>query len=290
MNRIPIVLMVFVALVLCFSQGAVAGNKKLMTIKMAKQDLKRNLMESVVGYKVKSQGEFGLTEDANLKVDSKANAVLKGVQVDECVYDKGKDIAICYGHLELGSVQNILGEYNVYKDVVIRGMGMGSMTEESRPPLRALRAAMINAYEEMAALLVGEEIFSRSTAENFVLTSDKNRSRLCAAVYGAHIPQHSVKFGKKGWGWDEEGDAYVILQMDVEKVRDLIGNTIRYQGENIVEVMGMGSMTDELSAPQEGDVVRAGGTKVRYGDLDVPTPGAQDTADPDYKGGAEAQQ
>lgn len=288
MRRISILILALAVMGLCFAHVADAGNKKLMTIKMAKQDLKRNIMESIVGYKVRSSGQYGLTEDAKYKVETKANAVIKGVQTDECVYDKGKDVAICYGHVDLGTVQNVLGDYNVYKDVTIYSMGLGTMTESSKPALQALRAAMLNAYDEMATVLVGEKISSSSQMDNFVLTKDKNRSKMCAAVYGAHIPQHSVKFGKKGWGWDEEGDAYVILQIDVEKVKDILGNTLRYKGENIIEVMGMGAMKDELAeAQEEGGAIRGGGTKVRYDDLAVPTSGPKDSAKDEYKGGAE---
>lgn len=290
MNRKTALILVLAALVLCFAQVAQASNKKLMTIKMAKQDLKRNMVESIVGYKVKSQSEFGLTEDAEYKVDTKAEAVIKGVQVDECIYDQEKDVAICYGHVDLGTVQNILGGYSAYKGVTIRHIGLGSMTESSRPALRALRAAMLNAYDELATLLVGEQIYSRSTAENFILTNDQNRSRMCAAVYGAHIPQHSVKFGKKGWGWEADGTAFVVLQLDVEKVKDLMGNYLVYKGENIVEVMGMGAMTDDLSTSraEEQGLTPGSGPKVSYGPLDVPVPG-QAPADGDYKGGAKAQ-
>jgi len=288
MKRISILLMLLAALGLCMVQTADAGNKKLMSIKMAKQDLKRNLMESIVGYKVKSSGQYGLTEDAKYEVETKANAVIKGVQVDECVYDKGKDVAICYGHVDLGTVQNILGEYNVYKGVTIHSLGLGTMSETAKPALMALRAALLNAYDEMATVLVGETISSNSQMNDFVLTSDSNRSKLCAAVYGAHIPQHSVKFGKKGWGWDEEGDAYVVLQLDVEKVKDLLGNTLTYKGENIVEVMGMGAQGDQLSEEQgqEAPGSRKSGTKMSYGDLAVPTTSSQSASD-DYKGGAE---
>lgn len=289
MKRIFVAILAVFMLGLCLSHVAEAGNKKLMTIKMAKQDLKRNLTESVVGYKVKSSGQYGLTEDAKYKVQTKVDAVIKGVQVDECVYDQGKDVAICYGHIDLGTVQNILGEYTAYKDVTISSMGLGTMTESSKPALQALRAAMLNAYDELATVLVGEKISSRSQMDNFVLTKDSNRSKLCAAVYGAHIPQHSVKFGKKGWGWDEQGDAYVILQIDVEKVRDILGNTLKYKGENIIEVMGMGSMKDELSETEDGQGTTRGGTKLTYGNLAVPTPGG-DAANEEYKGGAEAKQ
>lgn len=290
MNRNKALVLILAALLLCCALPAMAGNKKLMTIEMAKQDLKRNLMESVVGFKVKKEGQFGLTEDPNMTVDSKAHALIKGVRIDECVYDKGKDIAICYGHMDLGDVINVLGDYTRYQNVTIKHVGLGTTNAAARPALQALRAAMLDAYQQLAAVLVGEEIFSRSTVENFILTQDVNRSRLCAAVYGAYIPQHSVKFGKKGWGWDEDGDAYVILQLDVEKVRDVMGNLLIYQGENIVEVMGMGTSKDELGeADDQAGAIKGGGTKVSYGELAVPTEGTPAAEDSDYKGGAEAQ-
>ena len=167
--------------VLAFAVCAMAqGNKQLMSEKMALQDMKRQIIESVVGFKVKSEGEFGLTEDAQYRVDSKAAAVMKGIKMDKMVYDKEKDIALCYGHVELGRVKNITGLTFAYKNVKVLGFGFGSMTEASRPPLRALRAALINAYDEMAALLIGQKILSQSTAENFILTKDSNRSKVCA--------------------------------------------------------------------------------------------------------------
>ncbi len=274
---------------------ACAGNKKLMSLKMAKQDLKRNLVESIVGYKVKSEGKFGLTEDASFKVDTKAAAVIKGVVIDECVYDKDKDIAMCYGHIDLDTVQNILGDYIQYKNVTLDSVGFGTMTQASRPPLQALRAAMLDAYNQLAVTLVGEKIYSRTGTENYLLTKDVNRSKACAAVYGAHIPQESVKFGRKGWGWDSEDTAYVVLQLDVDKVRDLLGNELIYKGENIIEVMGQGTYVDDLSELRDQESGNADaprkGTKVREATLDIPvnSPTASDDEAMNLKGGAEAQ-
>ncbi len=224
-----------------------AGNTRLMSVKMAQQDLKRNLVESVVGVKVKSEGAFGLTENANYQVDSKSAAMIKGVVVDECVYDQEKDVAMCTGHIDLDTVGNVVGERVNYKGVTVQNVGFGTMTESSRPGLRALRAALLSAYDELSTLLVGEKIVSQSSAENYILTQDSNRSKACAAIYGAIIPKQSAKFGKKGFGWESDGDAWVILQLDVRKVRDILGNTLKYTGENIVEVEGMGSISDDLN-------------------------------------------
>ena len=123
------------------------GNKQLMSERMAQQDLKRNLVEAVIGFKVKSETEFGLTEDAKYQADTKAAAVIKGIKVDKMIYDREKDVALCFGHIELKDVVNVLGERISFKDVRVEGFGFGTMTETSRPALRALRAAQINAYD-----------------------------------------------------------------------------------------------------------------------------------------------
>ncbi|WP_051272660.1 hypothetical protein [Fundidesulfovibrio putealis] len=249
------------------------GNKQLMSERMAQQDLKRNLVEAVIGFKVKSETEFGLTEDAKYQADTKAAAVIKGIKVDKMIYDREKDVALCFGHIELKDVVNVLGERISFKDVRVEGFGFGTMTETSRPALRALRAAQINAYDEMATLLVGEKILSRSTAENFILTKDSNRSKVCAAVFGAYIPNPGIGSPNRGWGWDESGNAFVFLEMDARKVKDVLGNLMVYKGENILRVMGRGAQKDELSDAPDGqnpNLVRDPGSKTQYQDLGMP--------------------
>jgi len=250
------------------------GNKQLMSEKMALQDMKRQIVEAVIGFKVKSESEFGLTEDAAYRVDTKAAALIKGIKVDKMIYDKEKDVALCFGHIELGRVRNIVGERVEFKNVRVEGFGFGSMTEASRPPLRALRAATLNAYDEMAALLIGEKILSRSSAENFILTKDSNRSKVCAAIFGAYVPNPDLNSPNRGWGWDESGNAFLKLNLDARKARDIMGNLIVYTGgENLLEVMGRGAQKDEL-APQGPDggpaMVRPGAPKTQYMNLDVP--------------------
>jgi len=76
-------------LLTAFAASAQApGNKQLMSERMAQQDLKRNLVEAVIGFKVKSETEFGLTEDAKYQADTKAAAVIKGIKVDKMIYDR----------------------------------------------------------------------------------------------------------------------------------------------------------------------------------------------------------
>lgn len=274
-----------------FAAGAQAqGNKQLMSERMAQQDLKRNLVEAVIGFKVKSETEFGLTEDAKYQADTKAAAVIKGIKIDKMIYDREKDVALCFGHIELKDVVNVLGERISFKDVRVEGFGFGTMTETSRPALRALRAAQINAYDEMATLLVGEKILSRSTAENFILTKDSNRSKVCAAVFGAYIPNPGIGSPNRGWGWDESGNAFVFLEMDARKVKDVLGNMMVYKGENILRVMGRGAQKDELSDAPDGqnpNLVRDPGSKTQYQDLGMP--GSKPPAPPQDLTGKPAQ-
>ncbi len=275
MRRIfPKILMLCLLAIFVAGQALAQGNKQLMSEKMAEQDLKRNLVEAVIGFKVKSETEFGLTEDAKYRADTKAAAVIKGVKVDKRIYDKEKDICLVFGHIDLGDIINVLGERVSFKDVRVESFGFGTMTEASRPALRALRAAQVNAYDEMAALLVGEKILSTSTTENFVLTKDSNRAKVCAAVFGAYVPNPGVNAANRGWGWDETGNAFLRLEMDVRKVRDLLGNLIKYKGENILTVTGRGAQKDELSDVQSGDgkvnLVRDPGSKTQYMDIGVP--------------------
>ncbi|WP_460033386.1 hypothetical protein [Megalodesulfovibrio paquesii] len=268
MNRY---LPVFCALfVLLFASSGVAANKELMSVKMAKQDLSRNIVESIVGYKVKSESQMGLTEDPRYEVQSKSAAVVKGVVVDKMIYDKEKDIALAFGHIDLGTIDNVLGQRISFKGVTVRSIGFGTMTQGSRPPLMALRAALLNAYDQMAELLVGEKILSKSRTENYVLTEDINHAKVCAAVFGAYIPNIDLNSPNRGWGWDESGNAFVRLQLDVRTVKDVMGNRLRYtDGDHIVEVLGQGSQTDDLN-PDPGNMVQQPKAQPQYMDLNVP--------------------
>ena len=122
-----------VLLLLMAGVALAAGNRQLMSEKMATQDLKRKLMESVIGFKVKSEGKFGLTEDPSLREDTKAAAVIKGIIVDKMIYDKEKDIALCFGHIELGDVVNVVGD--LVAATVISARSAGDVPESAARPL-----------------------------------------------------------------------------------------------------------------------------------------------------------
>lgn len=229
---------------------AQGGSKRLMSERMAVQDMKRMIVETIIGYKVQSQTQFGLTETPEYKADVKAQAIIKDIQVDQVIYDAQKDIALAIGYIDLnGVIQNVLGERLAFKDVRVEGFGFGTTTESSRPPLMALRAALVNAYEQMGAALLGEKMTSRSVIENGILSKDSNQSRVAAAVYGAYIPYPRINDAQRGWGWDDKGIAFVKLEMDARKIRDLMGNVTEVNYENIISVTGHGAQVDEV-APQ----------------------------------------
>jgi hypothetical protein len=116
-----------------------------------------------------------------------------------------------------------------------------------------MRAALVNAYDELADKIVGQKISSYSETENFVLTKDINKSMVCAAIYGAYIPNVDIDSRDRGWGWDEGGNAFVKLVLDLRYVKDILGNRITYKGPNVVEVTGRGSQVDDLKGKSDGE-------------------------------------
>ena len=267
------VLMALCIAVLAAGAAHAQGNKQIMSERMATQDLKRNIVEAVIGYKLKGESEQGFTENAAYQVDTKAAAVIKGITVDKMIYDREKDVALCFGHIDLKNIVNVLGEEAKFKDVSVQGFGFGTMTEASRPPLRALRAALINAQDEMAALLTGEKISAQSRTENYLLTGDSNRAKVSAAVYGAYIPNPDLSDPKRGWGWDSSGNAFVTLEMDAHKVKDVLGESLVHKDENILRVTGHGAQKDEVSPDANGpspSMVKDAGSPTRYENLSIP--------------------
>ena len=83
--------------------------------------------------------------------------------VDKMIYDKDKDIALAFGHLDLGTVINVLKEKHVFKGVRVEGFGFGTTSESARPALMALRAAHINAYDELAQVMYPPGLRSSSS-------------------------------------------------------------------------------------------------------------------------------
>lgn len=214
------------------------GNKKLMSIKKAKVMAQRGIVESVIGLKIKSTSLWTDKNSDVYKIESKVAAAIKGIQFDAPKYDKTKDIAMITAKIRLGSIKNIIGKAIHYDNLVISRVGFATSSREYAPQLAALRAAELNAYDEMAQLIVGQKIKSNTKVKNFVLESDEVKTKTLAAIWGAEV---------KDFGWEEDGTAFIQLRLNAKYVRDVLGNTFAYTEDNYLEVTGYGASFDELN-------------------------------------------
>lgn len=210
------------------------GGKKLLTVRKAKAIAQRALVESVIGLKLHSN-ELWTDTSANdqYQVTSETAAQIQGVVFDTPKYDSAKDIAMVTAKIRLGEVQNIIGKPVAYQDLVISRVGFATSSPQFAPQLRALRAAELNAYDEMARLLVGQEISSKSKLRNFVLQSDEVRTKTQAALWGSEVAD---------FGWEPDGTAYVKLVLNAKWVSDILG---RSNASGVYEVTGYGATHDE---------------------------------------------
>ncbi len=217
---------------------AFAGNRQLMSIQKAKDMARRAIVESVVGLKIRSTALWASRPSDYYKIESKVAAAIKGIKFDQIQYDKEKDIAKATASIQLGSVENIIGKRVDYDDVIIRRTAFATSTPDYMPALNALRAAELNAYDEMAKLIVGQKLQSKSKVKNFVLQSDEVRTKVLAAIWGSEV---------KEFGWTEDQNAFVTLRLNARYVRDIVGQRIQYTEDNYVEVTGYGSPVDDMA-------------------------------------------
>ena len=232
-----IVFLVFVMCITVWSSMVFGGNKKLMTIQKAKDLARRAIVESVIGLKIKSNSLWANRPSDYYDIESKVSAQIKGIEFDKIQYDKDKDIAKAVACIRLGSVQNIIGKNIVFDNARICRVAFATSSPEYMPSLKALRAAELNAYDELAKIIVGENLASKTTTHNFVLKDDIVRTKALAAIWGAEL---------KDFGWDEDVNAFVTLRLNAKWVRDIMGNVVKYS-TNYIEVTGHGSPVDDLS-------------------------------------------
>ena len=247
---------------------AIAGNKKLMTIQAAKVLAERAIVESVIGLKIKTTERVENMVATHQRIDAKTAANIKGIQYSDIVYDKAKDIAKVTARINLGRVTTIIGKRINWGDRTIERVAFATSTEANAGPLKALRAAELDAYSQLAKQIVGFNLQSKTSVENYIMKNDEARTRLLAAIYGAKLV---------GYRWDAEGDAYVKLALTMGEVDDILGQRINYNG-TIIEVEGSGAQTDDFSEANSYDDGNTGssmkiGTSVKEGNLDIPVNG-----------------
>jgi len=269
-----------VALILMLaSQIAIAGNKKMMTVNAAKVVAERAIVETVIGIKVRSRESVEDLVAQEVTIDAKTSAAIKGIEYTEAIYDPDKDIARVTASIKLGRVTNIIGKNIDFGGQTIQRVGFATSTPEMAGPLRALRAAELDAYKQLGKTIIGFKIDSSTSVKDFILQSDSIRAKMMAAIYGAELV---------GYRWDEEGNAYVQMRLKFGFIQDVLGRRLKYDGE-VVEVEGMGAQHDDFNqAPAGfgGDGNFTGRTQIREGTINVPVGvEAAPIAPPDAQGG-----
>jgi hypothetical protein len=261
------------------SQIAIAGNKKMMTVNAAKVVAERAIVETVIGIKVRSRESVEDLVAQEVTIDAKTAAAIKGIEYTEAIYDPDKDIARVTASIKLGRVTNIIGKNIDFGGQTIQRVGFATSTPEMAGPLRALRAAELDAYKQLGKTIIGFKIDSSTSVKDFILQSDSIRAKMMAAIYGAELV---------GYRWDEEGNAYVQMRLKFGFIQDVLGRRLKYDGE-VVEVEGMGAQHDDFNqAPAGfgGDGNFTGRTQIREGTINVPVGvEAAPIAPPDAQGG-----
>ncbi len=233
--------MLFTVLLFCslFQTPSLAGNKKMMSIMAAKNQAARALIESIYGLKIRSTESIEDMVAANYKniAESKTEAFIKGIRYDSVIYDPKKDIARVEASVQLDSIENIDGQKMDLFNKVFRRTGYGTSTPASARAIAALRAAEIDGYRELARHLTGMQVESKTSVENFVLSSDLLKTKLLATLYLAEITDH---------GWEANGDAFVNMTLNVAEASKMLGRNLGLKDE-IIQVQGVGAQVDDFS-------------------------------------------
>ena len=231
-------LLVLIVCVTLFVPNVWAGNKKMMAIMAAKNDAMRGLTEQVYGLKVRSSEEVkNMTADSYVgKTDSKTSATLSGIKITDVIYDSQKDIAKATATMTANEIVNIEGANVALKGKVFKHVGFGTSSPENAGPLKALRAAQIDAYKQLAQQIAGFTLESQTSVENYMLKSDLIQTKVQASLALAEI----VDFG-----WDNSGDAYVKMILKVDEVAAMLGEAVVGAGE-VIEVEGQGAVQDDF--------------------------------------------
>ncbi len=240
-RTIKLVCAVFLIIPL-LAASAWAGNKRIMSVRAAKVMAERALVESVYGLKVRATEEVQDMVAANFigKTESKTSARISGIKFEEVLYDAEKDIAKATATVSLDSIENIDGKVMDLKNQVFRRVAFATSTPSQAGPLKALRAAELDAYKQLVKRVVGFTLESQTTVENYMLKSDLVKTRVLATTYLARVTD---------FGWTDTGDAYVKMTLNVKEVSEILGEEISGEDE-LIEVEGAGAQVDDFKSAQ----------------------------------------
>lgn len=218
---------------------AVAGNKKIMSTRAARVLAERAIVESVYGLKIRSTEEVVDMVAANFvgKTESKTSAEIQGIKIEEVVYDAEKDIAQATASISIDTITNIDGQELDLKGKTFKRVAFATSTPANAGPLRALRAAELDGYKNLVKTVVGFTLESKTTVENYILTSDIVKVKVMATTYLADLVDY---------GWDEEGNAFVKFRVTKKDIEDILGASIPGV-DDVIEVEGHGAQVDDYS-------------------------------------------
>ena len=239
-SKYPVFFLAVLSCLMLVATPALAGNKRIMSVKAAKVMAERALVESVYGLKLRAEERVEDMVAASFigNTESKTAAQIKGIVFEEVIYDAKQDIAQVTASVKMPSITNIDGQTVNLGNKVFRRVGFATSTPKEAGPLKALRAAELDAYKELIKQLVGFELESHTTVENFMLTSDVVKTKVMATLFMAELTEY---------GWTPEGDAYVKMQLNLKEASEVLGQNIITDRE-IIDVEGQGAQVDDFTA------------------------------------------
>jgi hypothetical protein len=262
-RRTVLLTALFTMVSLLASSVSFAGNKRYMTINAAKVLAERSLLEMVYGLKVRASEsvENMIASSFVGTTETKSLGLLKGVMYDEVVYDAEKDVAKVTASVKLTKITNINGETIDLKGKTYTRVAFATSTPSEAGPLKALRAAQIDAYKQLAKQLIGFTLESQTKIENYILTSDLIRSKIMATLILAEM---------NGFGWHPNGDAYVRMSLNLKDFKDIIGQGVS-GGAAVVKVEGIGAQVDDFTEAKKNQAAQE---KASAGEAGEATPKA----------------
>ena len=236
------VLLVTITVMSILAASGWAGNKRIMSTRAAKVLAERALVESVYGLKIRATEEVQdmIASSFIGKTESKTSARISGVKFEEVIYDAQKDIAKVTATVQLDNIENIDGQVMDLKNKVFRRVAFATSTPSQAGPLQALRAAEVDAYKQLAKRVVGFTLESQTTIENYMLKSDIVKTKVLATIYLAQLTD---------FGWDDAGDAYVKMSLDIADISEILGEEI-VSDDKVIEVEGAGAQVDDFKKAQ----------------------------------------
>jgi hypothetical protein len=238
-NRITIYLSTLLCLLLT-ACPVLAGNKRIMSVHAAKVMAERALVESMYGLKLRAEERVENMVAASFvgNAESKTSAQIRGVEFEEVIYDAKQDIAQVTASVRMPSITNVDGLTVDLQNKLFRRVGFGTSTPSAAGPLQAIRAAELDAYKALIKKLVGFELESHTTVENFMLKSDMVKTKVMATLFMAELTEY---------GWTPEGDAFVKMQLNLKEASQMLGENLIID-RDIIEVEGQGAQVDDFTA------------------------------------------